>query len=107
MRKQLKEFVDSAAQTAYQLFWTAVFVLIGGAMTAAIVALLVYLWGPNAVWIYPYLYFATGFLSAWAVIISLVAVLNLVKRRRLKTSERLKLEQFKSSEKGVFGSFNK
>jgi len=97
MRKEFKEFVDAAAPTAYQLFWTTVYVAIGGVVTTTGIVLLVYLSSPNAVWLRPFFFFAAGFISACISIMALSKLLNFIKLRQLQRANNAK---FVSQEKG-------
>lgn len=96
MRDIAKRVIDSGIDHALALFWIGAFAV----MTSIAVAALLYIRGGRAAWLYPYLYFALGFITASLALIGISAILFYIRGRRRRTVEELKSARYISNEKG-------
>jgi len=94
-RQSIHYFADKGLDTAVKHIWT----LIGGAAMTVLTTIAAYLLG--AVWLYPYLIYALVFSGGIFASAFVIFCLTLLRIRKEKALEKVRLEGFISDEKGL------
>jgi hypothetical protein len=96
IEKLFRRLVDSGVDTAFEHFWIGVALV---AITAS-TALWLYWRSGQALWLYPWLYFAGGFITACVFFITISSLLFWIKSKRARVLKDSKDLKFHSKDRG-------